>query len=128
MLPAMLLVACKKEGTSPKAIGGIFDGTYNGVEETLVPGGPYKYYVQLTISGNNFQSGNTNPYTSMGAGSFQVSGTFLGFTNINAMAGATAPLPLLSGMYNYTVKGDSLLLNPVIKGIDVIITYKLKKQ
>ena len=83
--------------------------------------------VQVIVSGYNFHTGDPSLYISVGDGSFQIDDNVLAFTNVDAFPTSTAILNAeLTGNYNYTVKGDSLLLSKELN--DCTFTYSLKKQ
>jgi hypothetical protein len=127
MLAAVLASACKKEKHTPDLTGtytGLFKTTL--VNTTLPPIDPSP--VQLIISGNTFKSGTGVAYITVGGGDLRTSTGVLNFTNNQAFPDNTSvnTSAVLNSSYNYTVKGDSLLLSKT--SVDVIYTYKFKKQ
>ncbi len=127
MLAAVLASACKKEKHTPD-----LTGTYTGVfkaslvNTTLPP--VDQNLVQLIISGNTFKSGIGVGYITVGSGNLQISTGVLNFTNNQFFPDNTSvnTSAVLNSSYNYTVKGDSLMLSKT--SVDVIYTYKFKKQ
>jgi len=151
ILAAMLATACQKENTSPKAPAnatltngtsnlpaespGVLDGTYTGYFSLATTGvQTSKLPVRLVIAGNQFNSGDlSNTYYSVGAGTLAPGTGVLSFTNIDAfpdymLAGSNIPLSSigLSNNYNFSIKGDSLLLSKTLQG--TTYTYALAKH
>lgn len=103
------------------------DGTYagycTGTIFALV--NPTKLFTNLILSANQFDPGGSPE----GSGSLTGDNNNLTFYNEAPVAGTDEdPDPfILQGTYQYTIKGDSLLLSKTYKG-GRTISYKLKKQ
>lgn len=153
ILVAMLASACQKEGASPKLTGGTpqptgtsfptspiqLGGTYKGSFSATWTGGQgAEVPVGFTVSGDQFNAAAANAasdniHYGVGDGTVAVSSSTLTFQSLvafpdNMIVGQIYPYETvgLNGNYNYTVKGDSLLLSKTSGGSSY--TYKLKKQ
>jgi hypothetical protein len=151
ILVAILATACQKEGASPKLSGATpqptgtsfpiypiqLNGTYKGsFSATLAGGQGAEVPVGFTVSGDQFNTAAVNAasdniHYGVGDGTVALSSNTLSFQGLDAFpdnmtAGQIYPYETvgLNGNYNYTVKGDSLLLSKTSGGG----TYKLKKQ
>ncbi|MCR8560928.1 hypothetical protein KXD93_24940 [Mucilaginibacter sp. BJC16-A38] len=121
--------ACKKDKHNPQLTGtytGMFDARPDHPTNGAAQPGPFA--VQLIISGDNFQSGQSAAYITVGGGAVQATGSTLNFTDLEAFPDNTSinSEAALSNSYSYTLKGDSLLFSKT--ELNVTYTYKLKKQ
>ncbi len=126
ILPLIIISGCKKDKNQKT----VLDGTYSGkFIETIQnsPGSPNN--VMLSLKAGNHTSPGSIGFITTGNGSFKINGQTITFVDMGAYPDNTDynSTAVLSGLYNYTVKGDSLFLSKTNES-NVVFTYKVKKQ
>lgn len=127
MLPLIMIGGCKKDknDTVPD-----LTGTFSGKFIMTVPStAAVKDSVQFTLQAGKFESAGVAGIITTGGGKFTVNANMANFTDLEALPdNATINKnAILTGSYNYRIKGDSLLLTKT-DDQKIVFNYKLKKR
>ncbi|OKS86623.1 hypothetical protein [Mucilaginibacter polytrichastri] len=124
----VLLGSCKKSELKSLKLNGTYSGQFstrnnpltNSIVESL-------HSVTVKFSGSNYQStANPDYMPAGGQGSFLTKNDEITFRDTTVHTANFDANLVLNGTYNYSTKGDSLL---IVKQINyVFYTYKLKRQ
>ena len=124
----MLLIGCKKGNIAPLNLNGTYSGQFS------VRDNPYTinviesaHNVTVSFSGDNYQStANIDNMPAGGQGTYTTKFDNITFKDTTIHTTNFDANQILNGTYNYSTRGDSLL---IVKQINyVFYTYKLKKQ
>lgn len=131
MLSVLVIGGCKKTKTEAVVLDGTYSGkvTYiNGMSALAMPL-VFNVSFQITSQPKTFTGVQNVNYLQTGAGTYNLSGQDIDFTNTQAFPNNTTvnTIAVLSGSYHYAIKGDSLFLTKNNTGINNT-TYQLKKQ
>jgi hypothetical protein len=122
------LWGCKKGDLGTISLNGTYSGQFSVrdnpyVSDAVEPA----HHVTIKFSGNNYQStANPDNMPAGGQGTFSIEYDEATFKDTTVHTANFDANQVLNGTYNYSTRGDSLL---IVKQVNyVFYTYKLKKQ
>jgi hypothetical protein len=128
VMAILILGACKKGDLATINLNGTYSGQFSVRDNPYVSNAiEPAHNVTIKFSGNNYEStANPDNMPAGGQGIFSIAYDEVTFKDTTVHTTNFDANQVLNGTYNYSTRGDSLL---IVKQVNyVFYTYKLKKQ